>query len=92
MIFFFNSDLLQIFDCILSLREWNQNQEMWKAGFQYERDWPRLPNIKSYERFNETKAEAYSEPSQTSKMELFAKLVNSCQPVTIFAKIPTLEA
>ena len=30
--------------------------------------------------------EAYSEPSRTSKMELFAKIVNSFQRLTIFAK------
>ena len=29
----------------------------------------------------------YSEPCQTSKLELFAKIVNGVQPLTIFAKI-----
>ena len=28
----------------------------------------------------------YSEPSETSQMELFAKIVDSVQPLTIFAK------
>ena len=32
------------------------------------------------------KAEAYSEPSQTYKMDLFAKIVIGFQPFTIFAK------
>ena len=31
-------------------------------------------------------AEAYSEPSRTSKKELFARIVNFFQPLTIFAK------
>ena len=31
-------------------------------------------------------ADAYSESSQTSKMELFAKIVNDQKPLTIFAK------
>ena len=31
--------------------------------------------------------EVYSEPSQTSKMELFAKTINGFQPSTIFAKL-----
>ena len=29
---------------------------------------------------------AYSEPSQTSKMECFVKIANGCWPLTIFAK------
>ena len=36
--------------------------------------------------------DAYSESSQTSKMELFAKKINGFQPVTIFAKNSTLDA
>ena len=36
-------------------------------------------------------AETYTEPSQTSKMELFAKIVNSCKPLTIFAKCFILD-
>ena len=31
-------------------------------------------------------AEAHSEPSQRSKMELIAKTVNGCKPFTIFVK------
>ena len=31
-------------------------------------------------------AEAYSEPSQRSKMELFAKIFNNIQPFTIFTR------
>ena len=31
-------------------------------------------------------SQAYSEPSQTSKMKLFVKIVNGFQPFTIFAK------
>ena len=31
--------------------------------------------------------EAYSEPCQTSKMELIGKKVNSFQPLTIFARM-----
>ena len=34
-------------------------------------------------------AEAYSEHSQTSKMELFAKIVNGIQPLTISHKTPS---
>ena len=34
--------------------------------------------------------EAYSESCQTSKMERFAKIVNSFKPLTIFAKCPIL--
>ena len=30
--------------------------------------------------------EAYSEPCQTSKMELFVKMINGWKPLTIFAK------
>ena len=33
-----------------------------------------------------TWAEAYSEPSQTSKMQDFVKIVNGCQPLTIVTK------
>ena len=36
-------------------------------------------------------AEAYSEPSQTSKMELCVKLVNSLQPLTLFLKNSILD-
>ena len=39
-----------------------------------------------------TNPEAYSEPSQTSKLELFAKIVNGYKPLTIFAKLRFLEA
>ena len=34
--------------------------------------------------------EAYSEPSQTSKMEFFAKIVNGFQRIAIFGKDSTL--
>ena len=30
--------------------------------------------------------EAYSEPSRTSTMDLFSKLVNDCKPLSIFFK------
>ena len=39
----------------------------------------------------EAKPEAYSKPSQTSKLELFAKTVNGFKPLTIFAKSSTLH-
>ena len=39
----------------------------------------------------EDKKEALSEPSQTSKMEHFAKLVNYRKPLTIFAKGSILD-
>ena len=35
--------------------------------------------------------EAYSEPSQTSKMDSFAKIVNGVQPLIIFAKHSILD-
>ena len=35
--------------------------------------------------------EAYSEPSGTSKMEFFAKIVNGWKPLTIFAKSSILD-
>ena len=35
-------------------------------------------------------SEAYLKPSRTSEMELFAKIVNGFQPLTIFAKSSTL--
>ena len=35
--------------------------------------------------------EAYSEPSRTSKMELFAKIVNSRTPLIIFTKSSILD-
>ena len=35
---------------------------------------------------------AYSEPSQTSKMDLFARIISSFQPLTIFAKNSILDA
>ena len=34
---------------------------------------------------------AYSEPCQTSKMDLFAQIVNGIHPFTIFAKSSILE-
>ena len=37
-------------------------------------------------------AEAYSEPYQTSKMETFAKIVNSLKPLITCAKNPILDA
>ena len=37
-------------------------------------------------------AEVYSEPNQTSKMELFAKTVNGFHPLTIFARSSMLDA
>ena len=33
----------------------------------------------------------YSEPTQTFKMAIFAKIVNGFQPLTIFAKKPILD-
>ena len=36
-------------------------------------------------------AEAYSEPSQTPKMEPFAKMDKGFQPLTIFAKRSILD-
>ena len=36
--------------------------------------------------FCDTPAEAYSEPSRTSKMGLFTKIVNGWKPLNIFAK------
>ena len=35
---------------------------------------------------NLSKAEAYSESCQTSKMEYFVKILNSYKPLTIFVK------
>ena len=34
----------------------------------------------------EQTTKAYSEPNQTSKMKFFAKIVNGCKLLTIFAK------
>ena len=39
-----------------------------------------------YIKLSVKKPEAYSEPSQTSKMVLFAEIVNDFQPLTIFTK------
>ena len=36
-------------------------------------------------------SEAYSEPCQTSKMELFATIVKSFQPISIFSKNSILD-
>ena len=36
-------------------------------------------------------AELYSQPSQIFKMELFAKIVNTWKPLTIFAKNSILD-
>ena len=36
-----------------------------------------------------TIAESYSKPSQTSNTDLFAKIVNSLKPFTIFGKTPS---
>ena len=33
-----------------------------------------------------TLTKAFSKPGQTTKMDLFAKIVTSCQPLTISAK------
>ena len=33
----------------------------------------------------------HSEPSQTSKMELFAKIVNGLKPLTVFVKSSILD-
>ena len=41
--------------------------------------------------FNKHLSEAYSEPYQTSKMKLFAKMVKSFQPLTILTKSSILE-
>ena len=37
------------------------------------------------------KTEAHSEPSWTSKMELFAEIVKNFHPLTIFAKSSALD-
>ena len=37
------------------------------------------------------KPEAYSQPSQTSKMEVFTKIVNGFQPFTVFIKSSILD-
>ena len=37
-------------------------------------------------------AEAYSEPCQTSKTELLAKIVNAWKPLIIFVKNSILDA
>ena len=39
-----------------------------------------------HEKKNPYRADVYSGPCQTSKMELFAKIVNSFLPLTIFKK------
>ena len=39
----------------------------------------------------EKTSEAYLEPSQASKMELFVKIVNGFEPLAIFAKSPILD-
>ena len=36
-------------------------------------------------------SEAYSEPGQTSKMELFAKIVRGFQPLIFYAKSSVLD-
>ena len=36
-------------------------------------------------------SEVYSEPNQTSEMELSAKIVNGFQPLTIFAESSILD-
>ena len=41
------------------------------------------------ENLNET--QAHSEPTQTSRMELFAKIFNGLKPLTIFGKRSTLD-
>ena len=42
--------------------------------------------------FNSSQSEVYSEAIQTSKMEFFAKIVNSsCKPLTIFARSSILD-
>ena len=38
-----------------------------------------------------TEAELHSEPSQTSKIEVFAKIINGFKPLTIFAKKSILD-
>lgn len=50
-----------------------------------------IKNLRKYEShivtlFETVKSEACSEPNQTSKMELYPKIINSSQPLTIFAK------
>ena len=35
--------------------------------------------------------EAYSQPSQTAKVDLFVRIVNGCKLVTIFAKVSILD-
>ena len=39
----------------------------------------------------DTLSEAYSETSQKSKMELYAKMLNGFKPITIFAKYSILD-
>ena len=41
---------------------------------------------------SKTKVKAYSESSQTSKIELFAKIFNGFHPLTVSAKNSTLVA
>ena len=42
-------------------------------------------------KYNSAKAEVFSEPSRTSKVQLFAKKVNNFQPSTTFAKSSVLD-
>ena len=46
----------------------------------------KLLSLKVLLRSNHSQAEAYSEPCQTSKMELFAKIVTSFRAPTVFSK------
>ena len=45
----------------------------------------------SCQSYNDIDTETYSEPSQTSEMKPFAKIVNGRKPLTIFPKCPILD-
>ena len=47
--------------------------------------------IHSGKLYNDISAEAYSESSQTSKMEINANIVNGLKPLTIAAKVCILD-
>ena len=48
-------------------------------------------DLKSYSKTLEANSEAYSEPAQTSKVKVFAEIVNGFWFSTIFAKISILD-
>ena len=77
---------------------WKQLLQLYETNSQLETAttiiWNKFPigNSRPIERYFTSLIQRYSEPCQTSKLELFANIVNSFQPLTNFVKLSILGA